>query len=217
MVRRGSLSGLQSVIDDDIVRDCDLLIAVFRRSLGSTRGTVQEIQQFIDLGRIGRILVLAYNGGRDAEPELHNYLEATIKPILSINPYGSVDDIPQLLHDFFWKQVAVTLAAPSIRDLRIALSVETRHWVALQGGWDGGKAYAVLTRTGQALRVFADRRSGRPLAVLDDQVRRVMREIIAIAPTPDAFLALSPSGDAAEIMASVNALLSTLPDEDDLL
>ncbi|MDP9024322.1 MAG: hypothetical protein M3N13_02955 [Candidatus Eremiobacteraeota bacterium] len=49
MVRTGGATGLQDMINADIVRESNLAVVFFKRRLGATRGTVREVQQLMDL------------------------------------------------------------------------------------------------------------------------------------------------------------------------
>lgn len=219
MVRVADPRGLQAVINEDIVDAADLLVVFFSGVLGATRGTVREIERFIELGLTRRIVIYVKDGGKAADDDLAKFLTDKIKPIMRIFPYVSEAEVPALLQGYFWKRIGVTLAAPYISDLHATLTTNERAWGQIDrtSGDAPEGCYLILSALKRALSLFLGRGAGRPLPSVDNPAMRAAALLESLIRDHDKFVSAVPYDLADNAIVLVRSLTSELPSEAELL
>lgn len=81
----------QELINENLLSNCDLLIALFRNRLGG-RGTEREIRYFMEKGKGRHVMLFVHHNDENREPELRSFLDE-FKNIALFRPYFEGRDL----------------------------------------------------------------------------------------------------------------------------
>jgi hypothetical protein len=213
----------QQLINTQLLSRCDLLIGVFRLQLGRTRGTVREIDYFVDNGRARRVMVYTFDplsvpgSTVKADSALTKYM-STLQRQLLTHAYTSPEHLTQLVKLHLSRRIDVTLATPYIAELRQTLAVRIKDWnsITIHSRDAGEEACTCLELAVIALQRFTARPVGRPLNA-DGTARACERFIEVLVAERETFILATPWQQAEQAMAMLTTPRDELPNRDDLL
>lgn len=207
----------QDLINEQLLADSDLLVAIFKGQLGSTRGTEREVRYFMEHGKARRVMLFV----RDdvlRDPQLGGFLLEMRDNAAFIQEYIAEQDLLEHLEEALLRRAQVSLAARHVSILRGALIVRVREWRTLErNSVTLVRAFQVLSVADSDLTRFSQRDAGLGIGVLDSRVEDLSARLQALIHSEEFFIEQSPWDEATDVIADVGRLLQELPEERDLL
>jgi hypothetical protein len=150
----------QSVVDEQLLEESDLIVAVFKERRGPSRGTEHEIRHFLKRGREKRVMVFFHrDAARDIDLE---DLYHELKDQVFYGQYRTPEDLSEQVQDALFDRAQRSLATEPVQKLRMVLSRKVREWQTLSriGTEAIEHAFTVLDLMHAALLEFDGRKVG---------------------------------------------------------
>lgn len=207
----------QDLINEELLNQSDILIAIFKGQLGSTRGTEREVRYFIELGHARRLMLFFHRDESLREPDLRDFIDE-IKKSIFYKRYEAESELAIRVRDALLEKAMNSLAAPHVASLYEALVLRLRQWGSLNHEASLlEEAYEILRLAAEALIHFTRREAGLGIGTVDGPVTQMSQRLERLTRDKDAFIDRAPWHEADETMKGLMALVSALPAEHELI
>lgn len=213
----------QNLINNQLLERSDILVVIFRESIGRTGGTVAEINFYFENDREKRIMLYVHDSvgaPAVASPqslELAQYIE-DIETKLLISRFKSPEQLCQLVGEHLTRRANATLAAGPLQEMWQTLGARLEDWREIEAVPEAvERAYELLCLVEEALRKFDRRTAGRPLPTVDGRVYQCMARVALLTRDHADFVRVAPWAQVQAAIADIVDFRSNLPGKEELL
>jgi hypothetical protein len=207
----------QDLINEELLRQCDILVGVFKTQLGKMRGAEREVRFFVNNDRSQRVMLFVHRDKALKEDALSSFVQE-MNESMFIWRFADARELTNRLTNDLDLRIGKSLAAPYIEILRTALYRRIREWQHLDPQDQfTEKGFTAIVLIQRAFSVFQRRKAGRPLGMIDGRVNDMMRRLRPATRDLDSFINDLSRQDIEDLIQELVRFTNGLPEEEDLI